>query len=72
LFGLQYHFGAGKQANIESAVLINDDFFESGDEVVRYLETDNSLVIEMHNQVVGCGIGKLVVSGRRDVHWTNR
>jgi len=60
-------FRAGNQADIESVMLMNDDFFEGEDEVLRYLESDGFFVIELHNEVVGCGIGKPVVPGRNEI-----
>jgi len=60
-------FRAGSQVDIDSVMSINDNFFENVDEVVSYLECDGLFVIEIGAEIVGCGIGKIVVPGRDDV-----
>ena len=60
-------FRAGIPADIDSIIRINDNFFENDDEVISYLECDGLFVIEVKNEVVGCGTGKAVVPGRDDI-----
>ncbi|OED37095.1 hypothetical protein AB833_24975 [Chromatiales bacterium (ex Bugula neritina AB1)] len=60
-------FRAAEHKDIEAVMQINDDFFESIEEVSDYRTNGGLFVLETNQGIVGCGTGKAVVPGRDDI-----
>lgn len=60
-------FRAADQSDVKAVMHINDDFFESIEEINDYLHSGGLFVLESNQGIVGCGIGKAVVPGRVDM-----
>lgn len=61
------YFRAAVHSDIDALIEINDGFFEDIEEVNEYLNSDGLFVLELNQDIVGCGIGKAVVPGRIDI-----
>ena len=53
--------------DIESILKINDDFFESKDEIASYIESNNLFIFESAGEIIGCGIASIVNPGRKNI-----
>ena len=60
-------FRAADHSDIEAVMKINEDFFESSEEVSSYHNNGELFVLEMNQGIVGCGTGKAVVPGGADI-----
>ncbi len=58
------HLRPGTAADVAPILAINDGFFDSAAEINAYAACDGLFVLERHGQLIGCGIGKAVISGR--------
>ncbi len=58
---------AGTTTDIDAVFGINDDFFDSSEEIESYVASDGLFVLEVNSEIVGCGIGKRVFENRKDI-----
>jgi len=60
-------FRTANNSDVEAVMKINDGFFQSIDEIHDYRNCDGLFVLEARQGIVGCGIGKAVITERVDV-----
>ncbi len=59
----EFLFRRSSLADLAAIWKMNDDFFGSFDEISDLNDTGNLWVLEVHNEVVGCGVSTRVIEG---------